>query len=128
MANAKILLIDDDADFSASVRAVLEAEGYEVLTAGSGREGLQKIAAKPDLVVCDVMMESMVEGYAVTLELKFKDVPVIMVSSIEGSPDELFPRSEEVGAIRPDAYLTKPLDIAHFLATVRRVLGPRVEA
>jgi CheY-like chemotaxis protein len=126
--SAKILLIDDDADFRDSLQAVLEAEGYEVITAASGKEGLQKLTAKPDLVVCDVMMESIVEGYAVTLELKFKDMPVIMCSSIEGSPDELFPRSEEVGAIRPDAYLRKPLDIPVFLETVRRLLGGKVTA
>ena len=43
---------------------------------------------------------------------------------LESSPDELFPRSEEVAMIRPTVYLTKPLDFARFLETVHR-LAPR---
>jgi hypothetical protein len=53
--------------------------------------------------------------------------PLIMVSSIDATPDELFPRSEELGVIRPDFYLTKPLDIPRFLEIVRRLV-PRVVA
>lgn len=127
MASARILVIDDDGDFRETVRALLEAESYGVISAASGKEGLAQLAARPDLVVCDVMMESIVEGYAVTLELKSRDVPVIMVSAIAESPDQLFPRSEEVGAIRPDAYLTKPLEIPEFLSTVRRLLARRTQ-
>ncbi len=125
---AKVLIIDDDSDFLTSVQALLEGEGYEVLAAKSGRQGIDLInSADPDLVVCDVMMETPTEGYAVSGAVKFNQmagngVPFIMVSSIEQNPDELFPRSEELGAIRPDAYLTKPLDIPVFLETVSRVV------
>lgn len=122
-----ILVIDDDRDFVASVKALLETEGYEVKTAPSGKEGLALISsADPDLVICDVMMESSTEGYSVSGAVKMHEmlgeahVPFIMVSSIQASPDELFPRSEELGVIRPDYYLTKPLDIPHFLEVVRK--------
>lgn len=130
---AKVLVIDDDQDFLTSVRTLLEGEGYQVLAAASGRQGIDLInTADPDLVVCDVMMESPTEGYAVSGAAKFRtagadDLPFIMVSSIESSPDELFPRSEELGAIRPDVYMTKPLNIPAFLENVRKAVSHRIK-
>lgn len=132
---AKILVIDDDQDFVASVRALLESEGYQVVSASSGRQGLALLTqADPDLVVCDVMMETSTEGYAVSGAVKFRELsgasqlPFIMVSSIESSPDELFARSGDLDAIRPDLYLTKPLDIPRFLEAVQKAVARRVHA
>lgn len=129
MAGATVLIIDDDEDFTASIRTLLEAEGYVVATAASGREGLKKIGeVNPDVVLLDIMMESTTEGYAVSGAMKLGEmsVPVIMVSSVEYSPDELFARSEEMEMVRPDEYLTKPLDVPKFLETLRTVLARRV--
>lgn len=128
----QVLIIDDDEDFRASVGSLLEAEGYAVHMAASGQDGLALARAiHPDLIILDIMMESSTEGYVVNQALRFceqfegcHDTPVIMVSSIESSPDELYPRSEEVAMIRPTVYLTKPLDFARFLETVQR-LAPR---
>jgi CheY-like chemotaxis protein len=134
MADTKrILVIDDDADFTASVQALLEAEGYEVFTAASGKEGLRRLPdVKPDAILLDVMMESTTEGYGVSDAIKHhdeyaaqRDVPVLMVSSIQESPDERFPRAPETDLIRPDRYFTKPLDIPQFLETIARVTRRR---
>jgi CheY-like chemotaxis protein len=130
---AKILLIDDDQDFRASVKSLLERHGYEICEADSGREGLQQVIRwKPDVIFLDVMMESDVEGYSVTHALKcrddyaaFRDVPVFMISSIEESPDERFPMSPEVDMIRPDRYLTKPLDIPRVLHLLEKTAVAR---
>jgi CheY-like chemotaxis protein len=127
----RILLIDDDQDFRASVRSLLEGHGYEVFEAVSGHEGLRMIVQhKPDAVLVDIMMETSVEGYGVTHALKhldeyaaYRQVPVLMVSSIEESPDERFPMSPEAEMIRPDSYLTKPLDIPKFLEVLERTVG-----
>jgi CheY-like chemotaxis protein len=129
--SAKVLLIDDDRDFRASVRSLLEGHGYEVREAASGHEGLRMIVEhKPDVVLVDIMMETSVEGYGVTHALKYLDeyaeyrqIPVLMVSSIEESPDERFPMSPEAEMIRPDRYLTKPLDIPKFLEVLERSVG-----
>jgi CheY-like chemotaxis protein len=128
---AKVLLIDDDQDFRASVRSLLEGHGYGVIEAASGHEGLRMIVEhKPDAVLVDIMMETSVEGYCVTHALKhldeyaeYRHVPVLMVSSIEESPDERFPMSPEAEMIRPDTYLTKPLDIPRFLEILERTVG-----
>jgi CheY-like chemotaxis protein/osmotically-inducible protein OsmY len=132
-SGGKILIIDDDDDFRASLRPVLEDAGYTVFEGKSGREGLQKlIEHDPDAIVLDVMMETGEEGYGVTEAIKYEDeyqryrsTPIVMVSSIHESPEERFPRSEELGMILPDAYLTKPLDLDRFLAVVQRALARR---
>ena len=129
--SVKILLIDDDEDFRTSVRSLLENRGYEVLEASSGHAGLQMVVEhKPDAILLDIMMETTVEGYGVTYALKYQDeyaqyrnLPLFMVSSITESPDERFPMSAEVEMIRPDRYLTKPLDIPAFLQLLERAVG-----
>jgi len=129
----RILVIDDDADFTESVRSLLEAEGYEVFTAASGTAGLRQLAGvKPHAILLDVMMESSTEGYGVSDAIKhhdeyaaYRDVPVLMVSSIQESPDERFPRAPETDLIRPDRYFTKPLDIPKFLEVLARVTHRR---
>ena len=129
--SAKVLLIDDDQDFRVSVKSLLETRGYEVLEAGSGHEGLRQVLEhKPDVILLDVMMETSGEGYGVTHALKYRDeyaehrhVPILMVSSVEESPDERFPMSAEVEMIRPDTYLTKPLDIPRFLELLEKAVA-----
>jgi len=129
--SAKVLLIDDDSDFRTAVKSLLESHGYTVFEAPSGHEGLQMVLdEKPDAILVDIMMETTVEGYGVTHALKYRDeyagfrhIPVFMVSSIEESPDERFPMSAEVEMIRPDRYLTKPLDIPEFLRLLERAVG-----
>ncbi len=131
MSSAKtVLIIDDDEDFQASIGAFLESEGYLVVRAGSGREGLVKLReCEPDAILLDVMMETMNEGYGVAFTIKhqpeyerFQDVPLIMLSSIRENPDQRFPRAEGADLIRPDQYLTKPVDLDVLLATLTKTL------
>jgi twitching motility two-component system response regulator PilG len=131
MADApKVLVIDDDADFQASVRCVLEDHGYSVFEAYSGKEGLSKLVEHdPDVIVLDIIMDTGSEGYIVNAAIRYqdeyarhRDIPIIMVSSIQASPDELYPRAVEVSMIRPSRYLTKPLDILGFLEAVEKAV------
>ena len=126
--NLKILIIDDDQDYRASARSLLESQGYVVLEADSGREGLRKVVEqRPDIIVLDIMMECDTEGYGVNQAIKYQDayadyrnIPIVMVSSIDLTPDERFPMAGELDMIRPDFYLTKPLDIPKFLEDMQR--------
>jgi CheY-like chemotaxis protein len=129
-SNAKILIIDDDDDYRASTRSLLEGEGYEVIEAASGVEGLTAARAnRPGLIVLDVMMDYLSEGYSVHQALKLseeyrdlRDIPIIMASSVEVDPSNLFGWIGDTSAITPDAYMTKPLDIPKFLERVRSLL------
>lgn len=129
--SARVLLIDDDSDFRVAVKSLLESHGYTVLEAASGHEGLRMVAEhKPDAILLDIMMETTVEGYGVTHSLKyrdeyaaFRDIPIFVVSSIQEAPDARFPMSAEVELIRPDRYLTKPLDIAELLRLLGNAVG-----
>lgn len=128
---ATVLVIDDDQDFTTAVRALLEAEGYQVVVADSGQDGLRSLReCNPDLIILDVMMETSTEGYGVNQAIKhsgdyetYQQTPILMVSSVQETPDELYPRASETDMIRPDRYLTKPLDVPTFLALVRKTLG-----
>ncbi|MCD4664840.1 MAG: response regulator, partial [Bacteroidales bacterium] len=89
--NPKILIIDDDEDFRISIRTLLQSHNYLTVEADSGKQGLEKIKSeKPDLILLDIMMETMEEGYLLNQVIKFqkqyedyKDIPVLMVSSIQ---------------------------------------------
>ena len=126
----RILIIDDDEDYRASTRALLEGEGYEVSEAVGGSEGIEAARdQRPDLIVLDIMMESPIEGYTVVHALKHiceqegvADIPIVMVSSVSEDPASLFPMSGEASLISADAYCTKPIDIPVFLEYVRRML------
>ncbi len=133
IAGQKILIVDDDGDFRASITTVLQSAGYIVTAAASAHEGLEKIAANPpDLIILDIIMEYDSAGYEVNQAIKFRDeylaerdIPILMVSSIQLDPATLYSRASEVEMITPDAYLTKPLDIPVFLERVRDLLEAR---
>jgi len=132
---AKILIIDDEDDYRASTRALLEGEGYQVIEATTGAEGLEVARTqRPDLIVLDIMMEYQGAGYSINQALKLseeyrdlRDTPIIMVSSVQTDPASLFGWIGDTGAITPDVYLTKPLDVAEFLGRIRSLLEQKDE-
>lgn len=135
-ATRRILIVDDDPDYIASTTALLEAHGYAVSAARSGREGLAKAQTEhPDLIILDVMMENDSAGYEVNENVKFESafesirhIPILMVSSIPADPATRFAAAGEVDLITPNVYMTKPLDIPKFLASVAMLLGERTAA
>lgn len=85
-AKKRILLVDDEPDFCFMAEKSLEKEGFEVITAGSGVEGLEKSRAFVfDAVVLDVMMPGK-DGYALCTELKAdrknEDLPIVMLTAV----------------------------------------------
>lgn len=121
-----VLIIDDDRDFCQSLQSLLETDGYEVVCAGTGTQGLKlALSGKPDLIILDVMMEHMWAGYEVTQTLKFHSscqslhsVPIVMVSSVEQPPAQRFLRSVDSHMISPNVYLSKPLEVRSFIETM----------
>lgn len=87
METKKILIVDDDIDVITVVKAILNNNGYEVISANDKIEGIKKAwAEKPDLAILDVMMTTHFEGFEMAKELsenpEFNNMPVMMLSSI----------------------------------------------
>lgn len=122
----KILVVDDDPEFVEITRMILESNGYDVAVASDGKQGLKAMRQdRPDLVMLDVMMSSVLDGLSVCREMRaepdLKDIPVIMVSSIISSPHaSLFPTDEYLPI---DTWISKPMDPDDLLKKVRRLLG-----
>ncbi len=109
----RVLLVDDDPDFIEANSIILDASGFEVLTASSGAEGLKKVEEeKPDVVVLDVMMENTDEGFAVARKIRHKlhsDVPIIMLTSVAQATGYTFKPEEHPDFFPVDQFLEKPV-------------------
>ena len=118
---ARVLVVDDTPQNVKLLADILGAKGFVAITAGSGEEGLAKLAAeKPDLVLLDVMMPG-ISGYEVCRRIRADPatalLPVVLVTSLD-------PREERVKGIEAgaDDFLPKPIQQAELLARVRSLL------
>ena len=113
---AKILIIEDAADLAKGLKINLEAEGYAVSWAATGKDGFREsLAEEPDLVILDVMLPEM-DGFEVCREMRKKGLraPVIMLTAKSEEVDKVV--GLEVGA---DDYVTKPFSVRELLARIR---------
>jgi CheY-like chemotaxis protein len=123
---AKILLVDDDADFVESTRTVLESKPYEVVVAVNGDECLRKAREEsPDLILLDIIMP-VEDGFTAAEQLK-KDpqlakIPVLMLTSYSTKGTETsIPRSRGF-ELEAEDYIDKPISPQDLLATVAKYL------
>ena len=127
--NQRILIIDDNHSLVLATERVLQKEGFDVLTAFDGMEGLERARAeKPDLIILDIMMPKM-NGYEVCRELRgdpaTAQIPIIILSA-KGEIDEK--KSAPATGLRDiyaaynlgaNAFLTKPVTATDILNAVR---------
>lgn len=115
----QILIVDDDKNTRRWMRALLEAEGYQVTEAEDGERALEALdRTRVDLVVLDVMMPRM-DGYAFTEALRASrgDLPVLMVSAKQ------LPADRKKGfLVGIDDYMTKPVDEEEMLLRIKALL------
>jgi DNA-binding response OmpR family regulator len=111
----KILVVDDDPDILDAVTMILESQGYEVVTARDGIEGLATLKAEnPDLMILDLMMPKM-DGFAVCKELqdprwsKFKDTPILILTSVREDASRRRYELETGLELDVDDYIEKPM-------------------
>ena len=105
----KILLVDDEPDIIEFVSYNLKKEGFDVLTASNGEDGLAMAKkSHPHLILLDVMMPKM-SGFEVCRAIKgdesLRDIPVVMVTALDSVVDQ--DRAKSEGA---DGYMVKPID------------------
>jgi DNA-binding response OmpR family regulator len=103
----RVLMVDDEAQFRETTRKLLEKKGFEMIMAGNGREALDQLSEKPDVVVLDVRMPDM-DGNETLAEIQKQspDLPVIMLTG-HGADDSAQAALSQ-GAVD---YLSKPCDI-----------------
>ncbi|RCK74242.1 MAG: twitching motility protein PilH [Anaerolineae bacterium] len=124
---AKILIVDDDPDFVEATRIVLEKAGHTTLSAASGNEGYEKMKAeKPDLVILDVIMDTVLDGLTITQRIhedeEINKIPIIMVTSIANTDyAALFPTDEY---IHINAFMSKPVEAAELIRQINKLLNP----
>jgi two-component system, OmpR family, alkaline phosphatase synthesis response regulator PhoP len=121
-----ILVVDDEKDIVDLLSYNLSKEGFAVITARNGKEALEKVKQKPELIILDVMMPEM-NGLQVIQELK-KDkktasIPVLLLTAKSSDTDEIV--GLEVGA---DDYIVKPVKIGKIVARVHAVLRRQDQA
>ena len=112
----RVLVVDDEQNIVDILRFNLEREGYEVITAANGLEGLSLARSRdPDLILLDVMMPEM-DGFQVCRELRREDklTPIIMLTAREEEADRVM--GLELGA---DDYVSKPFSVRELMARVR---------
>ena len=118
----KILVVEDEVEINELVCSRLMMNGFEVISAQDGLEGLDMARKeKPDLIILDVMMPKL-NGYHVCRMLKFDDkysmIPIIMLTARGQESDREI--SKDVNA---DSYLTKPFDGDILLREVNKLLA-----
>jgi CheY-like chemotaxis protein len=127
---ATVMLVDDDPDFLAMNRSVLERQGYRVLTASSPEDAAEAMRRDPpDLVVTDLMMKDLDAGFSLSRTIKegsgTAHIPVIIVTAASSQRGFDFrPRNaDDLAAMRADAFLDKPVSPAALLAKVEELLS-----
>jgi DNA-binding response OmpR family regulator len=114
----KILVIEDEKEMARGLKDILEYEGYEVLTAETGKEGIQAASRKePDCIILDLMLPD-ISGYEVCEQIRHKHrIPILMLTAKSQDHDKI--RGFKVGA---DDYLTKPFSVGELSARVMALL------
>ena len=128
MENKKILIVDDDADFVESNKELLESEGYQVITATNGTEGLEKaVAEQPDLMILDVMMATETEGFEVSRKIpqkpQFKKMKVLLVTGVRTALKLPFGFEPDDTWLPVDSVLEKPIAPEKLLAEIKKKLA-----
>lgn len=120
-----ILVVDDDPDFAEIICTILRTHGYKTRTAASGTKALELMRQeKPDLVLLDIMMDTILDGLDVSEDMhsdpELREVPIIMISSITDTEHAaVFPTDDYV---HMDAWITKPVKAEALLKKVRQYL------
>jgi CheY-like chemotaxis protein len=133
MEKPKILVIDDDPDFVEGLRIALEANNYEAYIAENGTEGLRLIRKiRPDLIVLDVMMDTLTEGFQVSYQLRSRDpqseyasyskIPILMLTAVSQKMHMKFSLRTDEDFLPVDEFVEKPFRLDALLDKVKKLL------
>jgi CheY-like chemotaxis protein len=129
----RILMVDDDEEYSALIASVLRKRGLEVVTASSADQALESIASEmPQLIILDVMMEHFDSGFALSKSIREDHgrIPTILLSAIgqETGIDFEPKSSEQLERMHADAFLDKGVTADELVFKIRELLESRIES
>ena len=123
----KVVMVDDNTDYLFTMQTFLQRNGFDVYTAEDGQKGLDLIRKEiPDIILLDVMMESLFSGFELCKKLRTEDelkhIPIIGIS---GMGDELglnFKQWPDFEYFSPEAFLDKPVDKQRLLELIPQTI------
>ncbi len=124
----KLLIIDDDPDYVASIKSILERAAYSVQVAHNPKEGFQLLQSQPfDLLLLDIMMGRGAEGVAVARKIrkdeKLRDIPILIITGIREQIAFLFPgQPVHPHFVELDELVEKPIEPKVLLEKVSSLL------
>jgi len=123
----KIMIIDDDIDLVEAMRITLETDNYEVIDAQEGQKGLEIMKKeKPDLLILDVMMGTMDEGFHIAYQIRndeeIKDIPILMITAVGAQTGFEFDMQRDEDFLPVNEFIEKPVNPQVLLNTVKRNL------
>ena len=129
----KILMVDDDDEYTDLVSGALRKRGFEVVTAPRAEDALVKIASEqPRLVILDVMMEHFDSGFALSKKIRERHgrIPTILLSAIGTETGiDFAPKTEEqLERMHADAFLDKGVTADELVLKIRELLEPGTES
>lgn len=131
MAEKTILVIDDDIDLVEIIRVTLENEGFRIIDAQTGDRGLAMAREQnPDLILLDVMMGKVDEGFQVAYELRRNDVtaetPILMLTAVADQTGFDFDPKRDKDFLPVNEFLEKPVSPRSLVDMVRKHLPTSV--
>ncbi len=128
-SRAKILVVDDDPDIIKATKMVLEARGYQVITALNGEECLERIQEEgPDLIIMDLLMPKL-DGFGVCRELRenveyaeCSDIPILIATAVREEASRRRYELETGIDLNVDDYIEKPVRPLDLLHRVEKLL------
>jgi len=122
----KILLVDDDKDFLEGTKILLEKNNFEVATALSGKECLDKLKSfNPDLLILDIMMPER-SGFEVCKELKssleYSKIPVLMLTALKQKLSQTSYSISQGLELEAEDYIDKPVEPAQLISRINALL------
>jgi CheY-like chemotaxis protein len=131
MAEKTILVIDDDIDLVEIIRVTLENQGFKVIDAQTGERGLAIAKEQdPDLILLDVMMGKVDEGFQVAYQLRSDDVtaetPILMLTAVTDQTGFDFDPARDKDFLPVDEFLKKPVSPRDLVDMIRKHLPTSV--
>jgi DNA-binding response OmpR family regulator len=123
----RVLIVDDDRDFVAAMQAYLEANGFGVMHAYTGRDGVRLARMeRPDLILMDIMMDERTEGFFTIQEIRrreeLKGIPIFVLSSLYAHMPGFTSPPDRVWMAQ-DEFLPKPVNMPRLLEKIHQRIG-----